>query len=158
MIRRVVLRDGTDVRGTSEKMSLIVPGQPLCRGDGVHHMTGHCRPVLPPRTAMLPADRFAPPDVWIIDDADMRMPEHVQLYVAVDRIGNAHVKALETPVQPRPSFSGVPTSCSCCHPQASYRRLPVGAYSSYRQTDMLQWVRKEIFRSLPARDFASAKP
>lgn len=50
-----------------------------------------------PRLAMLPLEVFAPSDAWIIDDADMGMAEHVQLYAAAEQIGDAHAELLQNP-------------------------------------------------------------
>lgn len=50
-----------------------------------------------PRLAMLPLKTFAPPDAWIIDEADMGIAEYAQLTVAVEQIGDAHAEFLHSP-------------------------------------------------------------
>jgi hypothetical protein len=55
-----------------------------------------------PRLAMLPLEAFAPPDAWIIDDADMGFAEHAQLYVAAEQIGDAHAEFLRNPGSAKP--------------------------------------------------------
>lgn len=50
-----------------------------------------------PRLAMLPLEAFAPPDAWVLDDADLGSAEHVQLYVAAVQIGDVHAAFLQNP-------------------------------------------------------------
>ncbi len=58
-------------------------------------MPGHLRSL--PRLAMPPLEAFAPPDAWVLHEADMGSSEHVQLYVAAVQIGDVHAEFLLNP-------------------------------------------------------------
>ena len=60
-------------------------------------MTRSHMPSRPPRLATLPLEAFAPPDAWIIDDADMSSADRLQLYVAAEEIGAAHTDFVRDP-------------------------------------------------------------
>lgn len=60
-------------------------------------MIAHGKAKLPPRLAALPLEAFAPPDAWIIDNADLGSADYLQLYVAAEQIGDAHAEFLQNP-------------------------------------------------------------
>lgn len=60
-------------------------------------MTRSHMPSRPPRLATLPLEAFAPPDAWIIDDADMSSADRLRLYVAAEEIGDAHTDFVRDP-------------------------------------------------------------
>ena len=78
-----------------------------------------------PRLAMLPLEVFAPSDAWIIDDADMGMAEHVQLYAAAEQIGDAHAELLQNPGSAKAlSLRNAPISCFCWSELSSWPSVP----------------------------------